>query len=207
MTPAFHIFLTAAEKRLVADIAAIQSQVEWLMRLTVQHLLSVSPETAQNIMGSTNIGSTSSVWRDVIRDKCEDDAVKQWAEFAFAQMSDMAKGRNDYLHTLYGLDTDQAPHGRVSFMFSHEVSRKNMKEPRRAIRVKTSADAPIADLKAVRDRAAYLSRVLAHIERSVSPHCRDMPSPWPRRLGSKLPPESPKAKPTKGKGHPPRPQS
>jgi hypothetical protein len=198
MKPAYHISLSAADKRLIADISAIQTQIEWLMRLTIQHLLKIKPATALKIMGSSSITTNAEIWIYAIRDIHQKDEVKTWAEYAFTQMKEMAKGRNDFLHTLYGFATNGAPQGDISFLYGHRIFKRHTKLPKRAVRVRTSVEVFLNDLKKVRDHAAYLSLVFAHIQSETSPH-PDEHSPWLRRLGTQLPPQSQKIKPRKGK--------
>src|ERR1700760_2259099 len=91
MKPAYHIALTATEKRLIAEIAATQSQIEWLMRLTVQHLLGVLPQLALKIMGSTSIAANAEIWISTVREKHPNKGAKEWAEYAYGQVSDLSK--------------------------------------------------------------------------------------------------------------------
>jgi hypothetical protein len=206
MKPAFHISLTSGEKVLITELAAIQSQIEWIMRLTVQHLLSVSPDTARLLMGSTSIETNSNLWINIVREKHHDKVAKEWAEFAFARVKELSKGRNDFLHTLYGFSAQDFPNlsgaspiGSIAFMYGHVVTKREMANPRRAIRVRSSASVPLSDLKQTRDSAAYLSVVFAHVEATSNPTPNER-APWLRRLGSKHPPQSQSVKPKTGKG-------
>lgn len=201
MQPAYHISLTASEKRLIAEVSALQSQIEWLMRLAVQHLLGITPPLALTIMGSTNIAANAEIWIRTVREKATSEAAKAWAEYAYAGIPDLTKGRNDFLHTLFGFVVG-ANQEDTNFFFGHMLSAQAAKAmPRRAIRVKTSAEAPLADLKKTRDGAARLSCVFAHVRWLVDEKSPE-PSPWQRRLGSKLPPPpaTPQRKRGRGRG-------
>lgn len=193
MKPAYHISLSAVEKRLIAELSAVQTQSEWLMRLTIQHLLDVTPFTAQRIMGSTNIESNVMIWISVVRENHPDEAVKEWAEYAVSRMRSAAQSRNDFLHTLYGLATDGELQGNTSFIYGHRATKRHMDLDRRAIRVRTSTEAPLKDLRKLTDQAAFLTLVFAHVEESVNPTSNGK-APWLDRLGSKRPPQ---AKPLK----------
>lgn len=187
MKPAFHISLTAPEKRLVAELAAIQSQIEWLMQMSLAYLLDVEFGTARQILGSTNLGANSETWIQVVREKwagkTEFAEAVEWAEWAFSEMTHIAKGRNDFLHTLFGYRDDQDD---VWFTWAHLAKPRSDSRKRVAIRVKSAVFSPLSELKAVRDRAAYLSIAMAHIETVAADF--DGRSPWPRRLGGPRPP-------------------
>jgi hypothetical protein len=200
LKPAYHISLTPAEKRLIADISALQSQIEWLMRLTVQHLLDVTPATAHRIMGSTSIAANAGIWVAVVCEKHHDEVAKEWAQYAFNKIGNLAEGRNDFLHTLYGFATPGASQGDISFMHGYAVTREDMKLPRRAMRVKFDKQRPLSDLRVVRNSAVYLSVIFAHVEHEASPY-KIAPSPWLRRLGSKRPHQSRKAQLQRAKEH------
>jgi hypothetical protein len=207
MKPAYHISLTSREKILITELNAIQAQIEWLMRLTVQHLLNISPDTAKGIMGSTSIETNSNLWIKVIREKHPDSSIKQWAEFAFLRIKELSKGRNDFLHTLYGFAVENdVLFGPISFIYGHIAKKRHKAIPRRAVRVRTSAIAPLDDLNTARNEAAYLSVVFAHVEASANPSEVGR-VPWLHRLGSKHPPQSQSVKPKKGKGRAPPPRS
>jgi hypothetical protein len=195
MEPAYHIALTATQKRMIAELAATQSQIEWLMQLTVMHLLEVSGEAARVIMGSTSLAANAQIWISVVREKHPEDGCRAWAEVAFKQMSDLAKSRNDYLHSVYGYGETADD---ISFMFSHVIEPTDKVFPTAGIRVKTLAIAPLSRLRAARDQAARLTVILAHIEWEASPEDFDA-SPFLRRLGGRHPPTSPTARPRKAK--------
>lgn len=204
MKPAFHISLTATEIRLVAELAAIQSQIEWLMQLSLVDILGCKFATARKILGSTNMAPNSEIWIAAIREKTKPtDEKAQWAEWAFSEMAHIAKGRNDFLHTLFGFTDDQGAN--VWFQWAHIAKPRLEKRERIALRVKSAVRAPIEELEAVRNRAAYLSIAMAHIEALFD--SGDGKSPWRRRLGGPLPPLKGETGPHKARERPPPPRS
>lgn len=190
MRPAYHISLTAPEKRMVAELALIQSQIDWLMQLTVAAVLDVSHSAARSIMGSTSLAANAEIWLAAVREKHPfAEEILPWAEYVFGEMAAMAKGRNDFLHTLYGVVDKPGEPANLAFSWGHVGGRDERGEERGAVRVKNAAAVSIADLRLTRDRAAYLSVAVAHIEWTATDPLDDNgASPWLRRLGGPLPP-------------------
>lgn len=189
--PAYHISLSAPQKRLIGELAALQSQCEWLMQLAVRRLLGLSMDTVRVLMGSTSIAANANIFISVVREKAVDPEVRAWAEYAFAQIEDLARSRNDFLHTLYGIrPPEEGSEVDVLFAYGHR-SDPFSKDPdlRVGIRVRSHSVVPLSQLKDIRDRAAYLTIVFAHVDWLASPETNG-PSPWLRRLKSKLPPSS-----------------
>ena len=209
MKPAYHIALTAVEKRLIADLAAIQSQIEWLMQLSIKKALVVERDTARAILGSTNLSANADIWIRIMREDHPHEEVVAWAEYAFSEMAALAKGRNDFLHTLFGF----VPPGGggvddLYFNWGHSDWEGERSSDRMAVRVKSNIAAPLKDLRIVRDRAAYLSIAVAHVEWTAShDHTADDGSPWLRRLGGPLPPPKGEWGPHKATKRPPPPKS
>lgn len=189
--PAYHISLNAPQKRLIGELSAIQSQCEWLMQLATRRLLDTSMDTVRVIMGSTSLASNANIFIAVVREKSSDPETRAWAEYAYEQIDDLSRSRNDFLHTLYGVSPpEEDPNIPVLFAYGHRAGRID-KSPERqvGIRVRSHSVVPLSDLREIRDRAAYLTVVFAHIVWLVDPGRTDR-SPWPRRLKSKLPPPS-----------------
>jgi hypothetical protein len=188
---------------MIAELAAIQSQIEWLMQLTVRHLLDVSIETARIIMGSTTLARNADIWISTVREKHPDAGAIAWAEVAFKQVSDLAKSRNDYLHSIFGFGESAEE---AAFLFSHSISSNDKVFPTFAMRVKTAAPTPVSSLRQSRDQAARLSVIAAHVEWLAMPE-DEGPSPFQRRLGGRHPPVAPMKPPRSAKGRVPPPRS
>jgi hypothetical protein len=207
MKPAYHISLTAQEKRLITELAAIQSQIEWLMQITVGELLEISPPAFRLVMGSTSLAINAQIWLEVVREKHPLKAhILPWAEYVFGEMEAMAKGRNDFLHTLYGVQTDADP-ASLAFNWGHVGDKLDRGKTRSGVRVKNAARVSLDELRGVRERAAYLSIATAHVEWTASDPLGDGGSPWLRRLGGPLPPPKGEAGFRKATRPPPRPRS
>ena len=203
MRPAYHIALTAAEKRLIADLAAIQSQIEWLMHLCLMHLLNLESATVRAILGSTSIASNADIWIRVVRERHPFEEIVLWAEYCYGEMPALAKSRNDFLHTLFGFA--ETTDGDVYFAFGHVGGALDRNSPRVAMRVKNQARALLSELRDARNRAAYLSLAFAHVEWTAIPDSDG--SPWLRRLGGPLPPLKGEWGLHKATRRPPPPQS
>ncbi len=180
MKPAYHISLTAPEKRVIAEIAAIQTQIDWIIRITVQRLLDVSPATAQRIVGSTVLKTNAEIWIKVVREKHRSHEARQWAELAFAETAAISKGRNDFLHTLFGIEGNPET-GPVSFLLGHTKRPLTRLRSRKAIRASTSKEVDLSSLYEVRNEAAHLSCVFAHVEWLTHIEERGR-SPWQGKL-------------------------
>ena len=209
MKPAYHIALTASEKRMMAELAAIHSQIEWLMRLTVQHLLTISPALARTIMGSTVIRANAAIWIATVRQKHPDTRCKEIAETAYEGITQLAQNRNDFIHAIFGFATEEENVERMGPLHfwpgHHTNSQKYMRSlPRRAVRVRTSTEIPLPTIAEVHKEAARLSVMFAQVEWGVNPTATGR-SPWLRKLAA-LPPSRPqKGQPKKGKGRGNRP--
>ena len=176
ITPAYNINLSSTQKRLVCDIAAIQSQIEWLMRMTVQELLDVPPHIARQIMGSTNFNANAEIWIGCLRTKKAGEKYLPWAEWATTKIQWMTANRNAYLHTLFGMDTRGQPQGDVSFRVGHRPSWRFAQLRPAAVRVKSNKPADLEALADTYRKICFISRVVAHVQWSAGP--KAVPSPW-----------------------------
>lgn len=77
------------------------------MLIAVKRLLDVSYGAACQVMGSTKIGANADTWIQIVRERHPLPDAKSWAEHGFKQVSLLARGRNDFVHALYGLDASQ----------------------------------------------------------------------------------------------------
>ncbi len=205
--PAYHIFLTPTQKRLIAEISAIQSQIEWLMRLVVQHCLACEAATARSIMGSTSIAANAKIWFDVVSESWagHDDAL-EWADAAYAGISKLAEDRNSYLHTLYAhRDGDGDGDQNFNVAFAHQLSKGERSRMPAAIKVRTNKPVSLSDLRGARDRAARLSIIFAFFEWEAM-EIEGAPNPFSRRLAAlpPMPPHTPRAERAKAQQRPPQ---
>src|SRR5262245_59992230 len=158
MEPAYHIPLTESELRLIGETCAIQGQIEDLMQQAVWQLLGdLSNATTLKIMGSTSMHTNADIWLAVIKDKCGDKAVVQMAQQVKSDLGEAAKGRNDFVHALFAT---ASPDGSG---FGIATDKSVMDGPTVAVRTRTRARRPASDIQHIRDRAARISRTIAHI--------------------------------------------
>jgi hypothetical protein len=171
MEPAYHIPLTDTELRLIGETCAIQGQIEYLMQNMVGLLLDTEHEATMTIMGSTSIHTNADVWLSVIIDKCNDAQIIEAARQIKTDMGEAVKGRNDFVHALFATT---APDGGGFMIGAGPIIGGGTPV---AIRTKGRKQRAASDIQGVRDRAAKISRAMAHIN-----HClRGVPaarSPW-----------------------------
>lgn len=184
MKPAYHVFLSATQKRLIAELAAIQSQIEWLMQLTVKHLLECNPETARLLMGSTNIRVLADSWLAVVLENTNDPIMEEWVRRAHREIADLARDRNSFLHTLYAHQDGDTPDD-YNVAIAHEPRARTRTAAPSAIRIRNNKAVDLTGLRDARDRAARASVLFAHIEWIAMEI--DVPSPFLRRLAGLYP--------------------
>lgn len=190
--PALRIDATDEELKLVGELCGIQAQVEHFMQWSVEHLLGVKREVVQKILGSTVLGTNAAVWLSIVRAKSAEDHVKNLAQFAYAKVISLSTGRNDFIHALY----TYAPNADgTRFVPS-------------AVRVKSGKYRPLTELRSVRDEAAVLSHLMAHLNWCVMPPDQKEDarrlfwrSPWLDILPSELHPDLATAKTLKAQEH------
>jgi hypothetical protein len=168
LNPGWNIPLSDEEFKLIGQLCAIQGQVEHLMKFVVASLLDVTMDVCDHIMVSTGIMTNAQIWSDVVAAK----AQKQWmidtAKLAFSDICAIAEGRNDFVHAVFGWEASDEIYG-VSAHSSPTVG------PKIAIRLRSRRRRPVSDLPGVRDEAARLSRMVAHVHWGLT---GDEPTPW-----------------------------
>lgn len=183
------------------------------MLIAVKRLLDVSYGAACQVMGSTKISANADTWIQIVRERHPLPDAKSWAEYGFTQVSVLAKGRNDFVHALYGLDASQLAQGesapvlimpRTSRDAAGLISLNPAIKPA-ASRVKGRSIRPLAELSRVCEQAAHLSVITAFVAETCNPSTASLAT-WRRRLGSRLPPQASSAAPppAKGRRSPPR---
>ncbi|MBU1325791.1 MAG: hypothetical protein KJ676_11150 [Alphaproteobacteria bacterium] len=183
MSPAYHIPLGNAEKRCIGEICALQGQIEWLMQVTVLKVLGISAELAREVTGSTNVNANTLIWAKAVEEKHPDPECRRWAAFVCSEIADISKGRNDFVHAVYAV---KQAGGGMLMVFSKD--RHQFKAfPGVAIRVKNRKETETAELFAVRDRAARLTFILAHVHWLSHAKNAQARSPWQRKLAKLRP--------------------
>jgi len=167
--PAYQIPLTQTQLALIGELCGIQAQIELSMQLLVLGLLKVTHETAQSILGSTNVRTNSDVWIRIMREKCQAPELLILAEHAYKEIEVLSQGRNDFIHALFagsppellGASFNLPPNDPIA------VRTKNFKTV-------TS----VSKLKPLRDRAAALSCLLADLHWRACFNPDPARSPW-----------------------------
>lgn len=161
--------LTAEEFRLIGELCAVQGQIEQMMILVVSKLLDVSVDLCRNIMGSTAIANNTKIWSDVIESKSGKQWMKDVSKIALTDIKNIAEGRNDFVHAVFGWDAADDALG-----MSPGVP-ATVRGPTIAVRIRSRKWRPISDLPGVREEAARVSRMIAHVHWGLT---GDEPSPW-----------------------------
>jgi hypothetical protein len=171
--PAYHIPVSADGLRMVGEICAIQGQIEFLLQRIVKQVLDLDFESTLAIMTASNsLKTTSRIALLVIKRKCADPETIKLAEDAFAQVEDLTKGRNDFVHAVYA--TGQGKTG--AFSLSSGDAQPILTDIV-AVRTANRKHRPAGEIAIVRDQAARLSCALADLFHILT--CgRDAPSPW-----------------------------
>lgn len=226
MDPAYQIVLSDAELALLGEVTVILGQIDEEMIRAVSGLISADRATTEAVMGSTKTQNNSDIWSRLIRLRNKDALDILWAvDHAMTEFPAVQQGRNDFIHADFGVEAVAVLEGgrevRISVGRGHTTYRNANGErvvigatgPIVAKRIRSGRRTPIAGLQALRDRAARLSCLIAHIGWAVSPHGQGKlhNSPWHERLAPTLPPrpdgwEPSKAKAPQGQRPPSRPK-
>jgi hypothetical protein len=177
MEPAYHIPLSKDEFALLGELTAIIGLVDEEMTVLVQELLGVERGAANVVMGSTKISDNTAIWASIIAENTSDEDLLWLVKHADIEVQKVSEGRNDFVHAIFEMKEgpfDSSVFDPAVFHVSETVAR----------RVRRVNERPVCDLKDVRDRAARLSCLVAHISHLV----RNEPSPWQDKLDPAPPP-------------------
>lgn len=204
MDPAYQIPLTPGELQCLGELTAIIGQVDEEMTRCVSGLISADRPTTNLVLGSSKVADNSAIWAAVIGLRTKDEDIIWLVEHALKEIQSVSQGRNDFVHAYFHpgdvesvevVEVNEAG-ATVLAVTGAPYARRVRNDKRRAI----------SELKEVRDRAARLSCLIAHIGWCLAPHGRDHPehSPWLERLGPTLPPRLDTAEARKAKAQQPR---
>lgn len=189
MLPAYHVPLNDNQFKLIGEICAIQGQIEWMMLNTVWFALGVNKELALRIMGSTAIGTNADIWIQCVRKKQRNKFLLAMAERAFADIKDLAEGRNDFVHAAYFARHADDPERQFVYIAHEGMEPLDEGVEAVAVRVRNQKTVSVDKLKTVRDAAAEISIRIAHVHwvTIVQRKLKGTLSPWLDRL-AELPP-------------------
>jgi len=194
MDPAYHIDLTSDQLALLGEIAAIIGLIDEEMTATVGTLLKVDRLAANVILGSSKMADNFAIWSAVIRNRVSDEDTLWLVKHVGNQMDTVSAGRNDFIHAVFGRPV--VTYGGEVVTYRGQALTYGPPEARRVRKVKTR---PLDDLPKVRDQAAYLSCLVAHVCHLALGKAADA-SPWLERLAPSLPPHPPKNEVRKTRG-------
>lgn len=194
MFPAYSIPLTENDLILLGELTVILGQIDEEMVRTVSGLVMSDRPTAAKIMGSTAIANNSSIWAALIGIRSSDLDLLWLVDHAEKEIAEVSKGRNDFIHAFY---REKLSFGGFIHTTSNELVelRPESSKDTHAMRVRNSQNRPISELPPLKERAARLSCLIAHIGHCLSPDAINHPSPWLGRLAPTLPPRPPSWEP------------
>lgn len=201
MNPAYQIPLTPAQLQCLGELTAIIGQVDEEMTRCVSGLIRADRPTTNLVLGSSKVADNSSIWAAFIRLRKKDDEDLLWlVEHALKEIEAVSRDRNDFVHAFF-------QHGNVMMVHAVEVDETHAHiyadvEPAYARRVRNMKRRELDELPGVRDRAARLSCLIAHITWRVG-HGSWL-SPWHETLSPTLPPRLDTAEARRAKGQQPR---
>ena len=212
MDPAYQIVLSDAQLAILGEITVILGQVDEEMIRTVSGLINADRATTQVVMSSTRMETNSDIWSRLIGQRTKDLDILWAVAHAVTEFNPVQGGRNDFIHADFAVELPVTLPGgaaTLSIERSHETYRRPNGErvvmgfqgPVVAKRIRSGKKTPIAELQALRDRAARLSCLVAHIGWAVSPHGQGKlhTSPWRDRLVPPIPPRPDDWEPGKAK--------
>ncbi|PBC02521.1 hypothetical protein [Mesorhizobium sp. WSM3860] len=208
MEPAFKLLLSDEQHAQLGELTAIIGQVDEILIRTVAHLLTVERMAANRIMGATKISDNAGIWSELVRAKTTDEKILWLVSHAMVEIQSVSAARNDFVHAWFQMV-------RRDGAWADGVWKEGVwcdgvwgdKAVLEARRVKSDKPRPLSELPIVRDRAARLSCLVAHIWHLLT-EAPATNSPWLERLAPTLPPR-PKSDgtPRQGKGQKARPQA
>ena len=161
MEPASPLQLTAEQDRLIGEMVEILGWTDHTMIETAERL---DQQTADRMRRSITVPNAVAHWSYAIKNRqnIPSDMVRL-IDIAATERKKIAEDRNDFIHALF-TGTYAAP-GYVAPGYQTTI----------ATRIRTEATRSTSEIQELRDRAATLSCLVAHID-----HCMksDDPSPW-----------------------------
>lgn len=205
MEPAFLLLLSDEQHAQLGELTAIIGQVDEILIRTVAHLLTVERAAANRIMGSTKISDNAGIWSELIRAKTKDDEIHWLVSHVMAEIQLVSAARNDFIHAWFQMTRKG---GAWSSAFGNAFGDSWGGSPvLEARRVKSDKPRAVSELPDVRNRAARLSCLVAHIWHLLTQDPATE-SPWLERLAPTLPPRpQPDGTPHPGKGRKAQPQA
>ena len=191
MEPPYQIPLTDSGLKMIGEVCVLQGQIEWLMQSSFKRVSGLPDSVTRKVLGSTNLQVNLQIWIDILYHYrfVSPHVPLDWAEIAIERANELIGGRNDFIHGIFGhshdFDTDI---GTYSFFHLRRSTSREKHDVRPAMmKSRTGEMKPLEDLATVRDRAAGLAVIMAHIE-----HCATAgaPSPWQETLGRAPQPRS-----------------
>lgn len=204
MQPAYPIPLAPSDLQTLGELTAIVGQIDEAMTVTVSGLIQADRPTTDAVMGSSKVADNANIWASLIRLRSKDEDVLWQVEHALKEIQEVSAGRNDFVHAFFEQKLTSIE---VMVSDGNSIDVYGREGPPTARRVRSqNKQRPVTELQQVRDRAARLSCLIAHIGWQLAPHgiTDGGRSPWLARLAPSLPPRLDTAAARKEKAQQPR---
>jgi hypothetical protein len=164
MEPAYPLALTKDQHVLIGEIVEILGITDQIMMETVKPL---NQQAVDGMKGESNAEKFVSPWAETVRGRTSEPDLFKLIDFAVKERVDIAETRHDFIHAQF-----------VGNIFSPGYVNPGYQETS-AIRFKTGKRRSTNELPDLRERAAMLSCVVAHIGHCIK---SSGPSPWLDRV-------------------------
>jgi hypothetical protein len=161
MEPASPVLLAAGKHRLLGEMAEILGWTDHTMIETAERLDS---SAADRIRRSTTVPTAVAYWSYAIRNRQNIPSdLARLVDLAAKERNKIAIDRDDFIHALFTEDFAVPGHMAPGYQTTTAAG------------ISTGATRSTSEIQELRDRAATLSCLVAHID-----HCMksDDPSPW-----------------------------
>jgi hypothetical protein len=160
--PSWHIPLSDDELRTLGELCAIQGQIEWLMQLTVMVLRKVSLQKARKLLGSPNISANARIWLTAVEKGRSRRDIRQLAKAVVDEIDVIRQGRNDFVHAVFAYGE-----GEDAFSMTRKPDQNDLQR-KPVVAVHNLKTKPLANLKAIRDKAATISHFIDFVYECTS---------------------------------------
>ncbi len=209
--PAYLIPLTPQNLALLGELVVILGQIEEEMVQGVTALIQADRPTTEKVMGASKMANKAGIWSALIKLRhSKNETLLRWVDYACEELSDLSQDRNDFVHANWQhlVQVSRMQDGALVPITKLAMRLSSNREPSAnpeglARRIQNfSKSRSGEELQQVRDKAAALSCVIAHITYCLAPHGEPdgSKSPWLDTLPPLPEPRPAKGEARKGKG-------
>jgi hypothetical protein len=164
LEPAYPLALTTSQHALIGETVEILGMTDHIMMETVKPL----DQHAVSRMRGGNVPTVISIWAKAVRGATAETDLLKLVDFTERERKEIADARNDFIHGLFIGNYVSAGYVSPGYQTTSVVPFRSGKGPRQT-----------SELEALRERAALVSCVVAHIDHRLK---SNDPSPWLDRV-------------------------